>query len=910
MLSKKGTPVLSRRTNQNKASPKVAGADSRTPRSRSASKKSEAARHESEKYLRRFYESGLVGVIFWNMNGQIVDANDKFLNLLGYSREELEAGKIDWINMTPPEFRPLDEASVAELKEVGVNKIPFEKEYFRKDGSRMPILLAGAMLDEERFNGVAFIVDITEQKQMGNALKESETKYRMLFDNAQIGMYRTRLDSSAFLEVNDKFAEILGFSKEELLGSAGRIRWATPETRDTMLGQLKNNGGVLSNYEAQLIAKNGEVKDVLASIELHPREGYLEGTISDVTEHKRAEKALLKSESRYRVLLDAMLEGCQVIGFDWRYLYVNEAVAQHGHQEKEALVGHTMMDVYPGIENTELFSVLRRCMNERIPQHMQNEFAYPDGTKGWFELSIQPVPEGIFILSIDISEHKHAEETIRDLARFPSENPNPVLRIGNDGMLIYGNQAAFTLLKPWKLGLNKPAPEILIRLAHDAFTTGNTTTVDIPCGKRTFSVAIAPSPQDKYVNLYARDVTERVLAEQETHKLNSELEERVSERTRQLQAANKQLEGELAEHQHTEEALRESQDQVRRLSEASFEAIAIHDNGVLLSANSQYCQMFGYEPDELPGKQVLPMTVAPEAMEAVKQEIASGSLGPYEATGMRKDGTRFPMEIRVRGMEYEGRKVRVAAIMDITERKQAELALQQRTIQLEAANQELEAFSYSISHDLRSPLRAMDGFSRILLEEYAPQLPAEAQRYLGLVRNNAQQMGHLIEDLLAFSRLSRLPLTKMTVASKEIVNQVVAELREDQGMRKVKVIVGDLPDCQADPALLKQVWVNLIANAFKFTRKREDAQIEIGAKQSDAECFYFVKDNGVGFDMQYAHKLFGVFQRLHRSEDYEGTGVGLAIVQRIVHRHGGRAWGEAQPDKGAIFYFSLEGGIS
>ncbi len=909
MLSEKGTPVLSRRTTQKKTPTKSAGVKSRNPRSRSTSGKSEAARHESEKYLRRFYESGLVGVIFWNMNGQIVDANDKFLNLLGYSREELEAGKIDWINMTPPEFRHLDEASVAELKEVGVNKIPFEKEYFRKDGSRVPILLAGAMLDEERFKGVAFIVDITEQKQMRNALKESETKYRMLFDNAQIGMYRTRLDSSAFLEVNDKFAEILGFSKEELLGSAGRIRWATPETRDTMLGQLKNNGGVLSNYEAQLIAKNGEVKDVLASIELHPREGYLEGTITDITEHKQAEKALRKSESRYRVLLDAMLEGCQVIGFDWRYLYVNDAVAMHGHQEKEALVGHTMMEAYPGIENTELFSVLRRCMNERTPQHMQNEFAYPDGTKGWFELSIQPVPEGIFILSIDISEHKQAEETIRDLARFPSENPNPVLRIRNDGRIIYGNQAAFTLLKPWKLGLNKPAPEVLNRLAHDAFTTGITTTVDIPCGKRTFSVAIAPSPQDKYVNLYARDVTERVQAEQEIRKLNTELEKRVSERTRQLQAANRQLEKELSERKNAEEALQESQEQFRRLSDATFEAIAIHDNGVLLSANSQYCRMFGYEPDELPGKQVLPMTVAPEAIEAVKKEIASGSVGPYEATGMRKDGTRFAMEIRVRGVEYEGRKVRVAAIMDITERKQAELAIQERTAQLEAANQELEAFSYSISHDLRSPLRAMDGFSRILLEEYAPQLPVEAQRYLGLVRNNAQQMGHLIEDLLAFSRLSRLPLTKKTVVTMEIVNQVVAELRDDQGQRKVKVTIGDLPDCQADPALLKQVWINLIANVFKFTRKREEAQIEIGAKQSDAGWTYFVKDNGVGFDMQYSNKLFGVFQRLHRAEEYEGTGVGLAIVQRIVHRHGGRAWGEAELDKGAIFYFSLDGGI-
>jgi signal transduction histidine kinase len=235
--------------------------------------------------------------------------------------------------------------------------------------------------------------------------------------------------------------------------------------------------------------------------------------------------------------------------------------------------------------------------------------------------------------------------------------------------------------------------------------------------------------------------------------------------------------------------------------------------------------------------------------------------------------------------------------------------LGQRAIQLEAANKELEAFSYSISHDLRAPLRAMDGFSRILVEEYAAQLPAEAQRYLGLVRGNAQQMGHLIEDLLTFSRLSRSPLNKQTVDTKEVVKQVLADLRSEQDGRNVEVTFGDLPTCQADPALLKQVWVNLLSNAFKFTQRCEDTHIEIGTKQTGNETIYFVKDNGVGFDMQYVNKLFGVFQRLHRAEDYEGTGVGLAIVQRIVHRHGGCAWAEAEVDKGATFFFTLEGGI-
>ncbi len=244
--------------------------------------------------------------------------------------------------------------------------------------------------------------------------------------------------------------------------------------------------------------------------------------------------------------------------------------------------------------------------------------------------------------------------------------------------------------------------------------------------------------------------------------------------------------------------------------------------------------------------------------------------------------------------------------------------LHQRAEQLEAANKELEAFSYSVSHDLRAPLRAIDGFSRILMEEHAPQLGAEAQRYLQLVRNNTQQMGRLVDDLLAFSRLGRQSIKPQTVWPADLVRQALADLRSEQDGRKVEITIGNpkvdpkqaLPACQADPALLKQVFVNLLSNALKFTRKRETARIEIGAKQTDGAWTYFVKDDGVGFDMRYVNKLFGVFQRLHRAEDYEGTGVGLAIVQRVIHRHGGRVWAEAEVDKGATFYFTLGRGVS
>ncbi len=229
----------------------------------------------------------------------------------------------------------------------------------------------------------------------------------------------------------------------------------------------------------------------------------------------------------------------------------------------------------------------------------------------------------------------------------------------------------------------------------------------------------------------------------------------------------------------------------------------------------------------------------------------------------------------------------------------------ERTAQLETANRELEAFSYSIAHDLRAPLRAIDGFSRILVDEFSAALPAEGQRQLAVVRSNAQKMGRLIDDLLAFVQLTRQPLRRSAVDMRSLVRTCLDELSEERQSRAVEVTVAELPDAQADAALVKRVWLNLISNALKYTRKRPDASVRIGSRPEAAEVAYYVSDNGVGFDMEYVDKLFGVFQRLHRSEDYEGTGVGLAIVAHIVQRHGGRVWTHAEPGRGATFYFTL-----
>jgi light-regulated signal transduction histidine kinase (bacteriophytochrome) len=226
-------------------------------------------------------------------------------------------------------------------------------------------------------------------------------------------------------------------------------------------------------------------------------------------------------------------------------------------------------------------------------------------------------------------------------------------------------------------------------------------------------------------------------------------------------------------------------------------------------------------------------------------------------------------------------------------------------VALRAANRELDAFSYSVSHDLRAPLRAIDGFSRIALEDDTGQLTDSQHRYLGLVRENTQMMGQLIDDLLALARLSGQPLQRRQVSTAELVDDVRQELIAAQNGRRIEFRTGELPTVQADPVLLRQVFANLIDNALKYSRERDPAIVEVAGERRDGALVFRVSDNGVGFDMRYADKLFQVFQRLHRAEDYTGTGIGLANVHRIVTRHGGRVWAHAELGSGATFYFTV-----
>ncbi|HEY8932985.1 MAG TPA: ATP-binding protein, partial [Rariglobus sp.] len=341
-------------------------------------------------------------------------------------------------------------------------------------------------------------------------------------------------------------------------------------------------------------------------------------------------------------------------------------------------------------------------------------------------------------------------------------------------------------------------------------------------------------------------------------------------------------------------------------------------NGKFLRWNRNFEQVTGYAGAEIAAMHPLDFFRGEDkALIASRiEEVFAKGVSEAEAGFVTKDGTRIPYFFTGMTITLDGQTCLVGVGIDITARKRAEAKIQElntqleqrvveRTSQLEAANKELEAFSYSVSHDLRAPLRAVDGFSQALTEDYGAQLPEEGRSYLATIRAETQRMGQLIDDLLTFSRLSRTSLDRLPTDVGGLVRSLLKSMVAEYPGRELDIRIGELPPCEADMALLKQVWINLLSNALKYTRRRERTVIEIGSRTEASATVYYVKDNGAGFDMRYADKLFGVFQRLHRAEDYEGTGVGLAIVQRIVHRHGGRVWAESVVDQGATFYFTL-----
>jgi PAS domain S-box-containing protein len=562
-----------------------------------------------------------------------------------------------------------------------------------------------------------------------------------------------------------------------------------------------------------------------------------------------------------------------------------------------------------------------------------------DGSEFPVEISLSPLHIGDVTLAIaavrDITDRKHAEAKFRDLLETAPDAVTVVDVTGRITLVNLQTEALFGYERAEIIG--KPIETLIPKRYqvkhpnHRAAYFENPRVRPMGMGLdlyglrkdgSEFPVEVSLSPLQTetgtLVRASIRDVTGRKQLEMEIRALNTDLEKRITERTSQLAQVNRELEAEINERKIAVEKLVYQ----AQLIESVNDAIVATDSEYRITAwNSAAESLYGWIADEVLGKNGVDIlnTEFPglDAVE-MRKNIAESGRWRGEATQLRKDGMRIPVEIASIVLYDAGGKVSgyVSVIRDIAERKQVEEEirilneeLEQRVIirthQLEMANKELEAFSYSVSHDLRAPLRSIDGFSLALIEDYQDKLPAEAQNHLRRVRSAAQRMALLIDDMLNLSRVSRASLQVRLTDISALVEDIVQELKQANPERRATFAIQPGISVNCDPGLLRVALENLLRNAWKFTSKKEQTFIEFGEQNGNPVRIFFVRDNGVGFDMAYVNKLFGPFQRLHSANEFPGTGVGLATVQRILHKHGGRVWAESIPDQGATFYFTL-----
>ncbi len=555
------------------------------------------------------------------------------------------------------------------------------------------------------------------------------------------------------------------------------------------------------------------------------------------------------SEERYKSTLDNLLEGCQILDFNWRYLYINSAAEKHNRRPKEELIGRSFVEMWPGIENTDIFQTIQKCMSDRTSHIMEYEFVFPDGTKGWFSLSIQPVPEGTFILSTDISGRVHSEN--------------------------------YNLL----------ANEILEHLNSNTDSEIMITSVINAIKDRTGYEAIAIRLKDGEDFPYYKTIG---------------FSEEFVTSERQLCSYDK--EGNIIRDLKGDPLLECMCGNIlcgRVDPSKSF----FTKGGSFMSNNTTLLLQTTSSNDRLARTRNICNSSGYESVGLIPLRSGNDIIGLLQLNDHRKNVFN---EATMPFFERMGSGIGIAIMRNKVKNELKELnvdlehRITERTNQLLDSNKELESFAYSVSHDLRAPLRHVIGFSEKLESELKGKTNPEITRLTGKIKNSASKMSLLIDELLTYSRLGRTDLKTVNLSLNTLLDEVIKEATDITKDRKIEWKVFQLPDVNVDPTLIRLVLQNLINNAIKFTGKKEGALIEIGFKENNKkEYTFYVKDNGAGFKMEYANKLFGVFQRLHTTEEFEGTGIGLATVRRIIERHSGSVCAEGEENHGATFYFTL-----
>lgn len=741
----------------------------------------------SEQHFRALIENNYDIISLMDRSFNLIYRSPSAERIMGWSNDSMK-GRNATVNIHPDDQQMA--RSIIEELMVSPGK-SFYTSFRNKHKDGHYLWLEGSVvnrLEEPGINAIVFnFRDITARKTAEQKLHASEERFRALIENNNDMI--SLLDASfKVLYRSPSSTRITGWTDEDVK-EMSMLKTVHP---DDLIAYEKNIRSIFStpgssvNTTVRILHKQGHYICVEGSIKNLLQDENIKALVfnfRDVTEQKIAEEKISTSEERYRHTLDNMLEGVQILDFDLRYVYVNDAMAKHAKYTKTELIGHKLVDKFPGIEKTSIFKTYQFCLQERQAVNLENEFLFPDGSIGWFELSFQPIPEGLFILSVDITERKESESKLNDQrAQLKTLGDNLT------GVMIYqltgdiDGKRQFTYLSDGVKYLTGKTPE-----------------------------EVMADPSVLYTMILEEDREQFILAELEA--------------SRKMGIFN------------TEVRCRTHKNEIRWLNIVSTPRL--QENGQIV--------WDGFHIDITDRKEV------EERMKHLNQEL------------------------------------------------EEKIAI--RTEQLKKSNQEMEAFSYSVSHDLRAPLRGIIGFTNILEEEYSSKLDAEAKRITDVIKTNTLKMGNLIDDLLAFSRIGQHEIEKMMIDSNELVKQAILSI--DNKHDKAEWVIPALDKSFGDYNTLRQVWVNLVSNAVKYSSGQQHQRIEIGSYAEDDEVVFFVKDNGVGFDEKYADKLFKVFQRLHSTTEFDGTGIGLAIVEKIISKHGGRVWASAVKGEGASFFFSL-----
>ena len=676
----------------------------------------------------------------------------------------------------------------------------------------------------------------------------------------------------------------------------------------------------------------------------------LVGTVADITERKHAEEALRESRTKLEAALESMTDAVFISDAEGNFIDFNQEFATFHRFNNKEEAARTFAE-YPEILDVffadgkpapvDQWAVPRALRGERVTNAVYILRRKDTGETWVGSYSFAPIRDedgtiiGSVVIGRDITEQKRAEDALRDSeARF-SAMANNISQLAwmadETGWIFWYNRRWYEYtgttpeqMEGWgwqQVHDSDVLPRVLAQW-QQSIATGEPFDMEFPLrgadGRfRPFLTRIFPvkdvGGRVKYWFGTNTDISEIRQAQNELLELNRTLEQRVQERTEQLTHS-------LANAESARMAAEMAQVRFQSLLDAVPDGVVIVDDaGNVTFINKQTEALSGYTYDELCGQSVdllVPERARDHHVRHRADYMAAPRTRPINAELnlylRRKDGEELPVEISLSPAQTPAGMLVIASIRDITARKAAEAeitrlntALQRNVEQLTAANKELEAFSYSVSHDLRAPLRGIDGFSKILLERYTAQLDAAGQDYLTRVRAAALRMGRLIEDMLKLSRLGRAEMRVATVNFSTLAAAVIEELRQRDPERQVWVEIQPELTVHGDAGLLRIVLDNLLGNAWKFTEKTPQARIEVGMLTRDGERVYFVRDNGAGFDMTHADKLFIPFQRLHTEEEFPGTGIGLAIVQRIITRHEGRVWAEGEEGHGATVYFTI-----